>query len=140
MDECTDRQTDRRMHARQTKCDHKSSPCHYVTGKLKSKHEDQGENPPAKRHADNRNQQHLNLTGRKWRWLIVFCRQLQMGRTTPIQYTTQIQKTEDELDKVLEQAEETRHSGGLYDKSDCSYFLNKIFFSCFFFIFKLLHM
>ena len=33
----TDGCTHRCMNARQTKCDHKSSPCHYMTGELKIK-------------------------------------------------------------------------------------------------------
>ena len=35
----TDARTDGRTDAGRTKCDHKSSPCHYVTGKLKTQAE-----------------------------------------------------------------------------------------------------
>ena len=34
-DGCSNALLHGRLHARQTKCDHKSSPCHYVTGELK---------------------------------------------------------------------------------------------------------
>ena len=33
----TDARTHGHTHARRTKCDHKSSPCHYMTGELKNK-------------------------------------------------------------------------------------------------------